>query len=72
MEFLEQYADQMPPGTLDQMAEGMRDGGLSVLNLVMSLVIDTIFGLLGGMIGYSVFKAKQFPTAQPPTPSTPM
>lgn len=70
--FLEQYADQMPPGTMDQIAEGMREGGISILNFIMSLVIDTIFGLLGGLIGYSVFKSKQLPTVQPPAPSAPM
>ena len=68
-DFLEQYADQMPPGTFEQMSEGMMEGGLSVLNLIMSLVIDTIFGLLGGLIGYSVLKSKQpMPTMPSSTP----
>lgn len=36
-----------------------------VMSLVFSVVICTIFGLLGGLIGYSIFKPKQL-SAQPP------
>lgn len=50
--------DQMPPDALDQMEQGMKEGGLSVFNVIISLIIYPIFGLLGGLIGYSVYKPK--------------
>jgi len=67
MGVLEGFRDQMPPGTLEQMEEKIREGGFSILQLVMSLVVDTVFGLLGGLIGYAIFKPKpQMLNTQPP------
>jgi glycopeptide antibiotics resistance protein len=38
-----------------------------MISFMSSLVIDVIFGLLGGLIGYSVYKPK--PQVMPPPPS---
>ncbi len=67
MGVLQGFKDRMPPGTLEQMEEKIREGGFSIFQLVMSLVIDTVFGLLGGLIGYAIFKPKpQMLNTQPP------
>jgi len=58
--------DQMPPEALEQMEQSMVDGGLSPMSVVISFIIDPLFGLIGGMIGYAVFKPK--PGATPQTP----
>jgi hypothetical protein len=58
--------DQMPPDAIDQMEQGMKDSGLSVFNVIISLIIYPIFGLLGGLIGYSVYKPKA--GTPPPVP----
>lgn len=74
---LEKYSDNFPPGTLDQIESSMARGGLTILHLVSSLIIDTIFGLLGGLIGYAIWKPRPGqmapPSYMPPPPpvSTP-
>jgi hypothetical protein len=50
--------DQMPPEAVDQMYEQMTSAQLDPMTIVMSLVIDPLFGLLGGLIGYAVYKPK--------------
>ncbi len=58
--------DQMPPEALEEMERGMMDGGMSVTNVVLSFIIYPLFGLLGGLIGYAMFKPKpQVPPAAP-------
>jgi len=65
MSFMEQYRNEFPPETFDQMERGMAmGGGFWLIALVTSLVIDAIFGLLGGLIGYAIWKPK--PGAMPP------
>jgi hypothetical protein len=64
----------LPPEILDQVEEKMGESaqlaGLStVISLLTSLVIDPLFGLLGGLIGYNVYKPKpQMMNVQPPLP----
>jgi hypothetical protein len=70
VKFLEGLRDQMPPGTIEQIEEGVRSGKVSPVGIVVSLIIDPIFGLLGGLIGYSVFKPKA--VIEPPAPPAPM
>lgn len=60
--------EKMPPEAVSQMERGMAEGGLSAVTVIMSLVVDSLFGLLGGLIGYSVFKQK---TPQVPPPMMP-
>ena len=50
--------DQIPPESLDQMQQSMMEGELSPMSIVMTLILYPLFGLLGGLIGYSVFKPK--------------
>jgi hypothetical protein len=61
--------DQLPPGTLDQL-DTLRLARYTPLLFVRSLVIHPVFGLLGGLIGYAVFKPKVLPVvpASPPAP----
>jgi hypothetical protein len=62
----------LPPEILDQIEERMGEssqlaGFSTVISFVTSLVIDPLFGLLGGLIGYSVYKPKpQMMNVQPP------
>ena len=60
--------DKMPPEAVEQMQEGFRSRALSPF-LIVNFIIDPLFGLIGGLIGYSVFKPKVAPpTIQPPQP----
>jgi len=58
--------DKMPPDAIDQMEQGMKESGLSTMTVIFSLIIYPIFGLLGGLIGYSVYKPKA--GTPPPAP----
>lgn len=55
---------QMPPEALDQMEQGLKEAHLSALSVVTNFIICPLFGLLGGLIGYAVYKPK--PGAMPP------
>ena len=66
---LEGMRDQIPPEALDQALSRLQSGGFAMVTLVTSLIIDTIFGLLGGLIGYAIWKPK--PGAVPPPPAPP-
>jgi hypothetical protein len=61
--------DKMPPEALEQMERGMAESSIGFAQLIMALVIDTLFGLLGGLIGYQVFKPKVAPVMPPPPPA---
>ena len=62
----------IPAEAFEAMEQSM-SAGLSffsvMIQLLSSLVIDTLFGMLGGLIGYSVYKPKK--VAMPPPPMTP-
>jgi hypothetical protein len=61
-------ANQFPPGTMEQIEEGL-GAGMGFFQIVVTFVIDPLFGLIGGLIGYSVFREKQVaPPAPPPVP----
>lgn len=72
-DFLNQYRDQIPPESFDQIERAMSREGLSAITLFFSLIIDTLFGLVGGAIGYAVFKPKTVivQTTTPPPPTHP-
>ena len=69
---LASHSSELPPGTMDQISNSLRHGGFTFLQLISSLVIDCIFGLLGGLIGYAIWKPKPGPmpppTYMPPQP----
>ncbi len=58
--------DKMPPEAIEQMESSMMEGGLSPTTIITSFVINPLFGLIGGLIGYAVFKPKQGTTPQTP------
>ena len=65
-----------PEGTFDEIERIFRSGGsifFAFVELMQSLVLDTLFGLLGGLIGYSIFKSKQSASGGPlpPMPQPP-
>ncbi len=74
MNFLKNMDLNVPPGTWEKAEEDMRGGGImkqEMMGIIFSLILDPLFGLLGGLIGYSVFKPKpQFPP--PPMMPPPM
>jgi hypothetical protein len=58
--------EQMPPEALEQMEQGMMEGTLSAVSVISSFIIYPLFGLLGGLIGYALFKPKADTKQQPP------
>jgi len=74
-EFLVGWLRQLnlPDEALHAVEESLRESAtmiIMVIRFFSSLAIDVIFGLLGGLIGYSVFKPK-LPIMPPPPPSMP-
>jgi hypothetical protein len=69
---METYSDQLPPEMFELMQNLVESGVVFfVIMMAASIIIDTLFGLLGGLIGYAVFKPKPTMTdVQPPMDST--
>jgi hypothetical protein len=68
LQLLRQMDLQLPEESWEMIKNSLEEswtvGGI-ILNLVFSLILNSIFGMLGGLIGYNIFKPK--PTAiQPP------
>lgn len=66
----------LPPEAMDQIERSLEQsasmGVFSVMiGLISSLVIDPLFGLLGGLIGFSAFKSKGSAMNVPPPPPPP-
>ena len=63
----------LPQEVWDRIEESMNEG-LTAIKIVIdffgSLIVDSIFGLLGGLIGYSIYKPK--PQLMPPPPPPPV
>jgi hypothetical protein len=51
--------DRMPPDAVAQIEQGMTEGGFSVIGVVGNFIICPLFGLLGGLIGYAVFRQRK-------------
>jgi hypothetical protein len=51
-------ADKIPPEQLQEMQEQFDNPTLSPVSLLGGLILDPLFGLLGGLIGYMVYKPK--------------
>jgi len=74
MQFLKNMNVEIPSEALNAMQESMSSGFTvftMLIQLVSSLIIDTIFGLLGGLIGYSVYKPARQVMQPPPMPQPP-
>ena len=50
--------DQMPSEAIDEMEQGMTAAELDPTTIIISFVVNPLFGLLGGLIGYQVYKPK--------------
>jgi hypothetical protein len=73
LDVLRGFEDSMPPGTMEQieqqMSESAAPGFLTIImNFLGAIVIYPLFGLIGGLIGYSVYKPK--PGSHMPMPPT--
>lgn len=51
--------DKMPPEALDDMKSQMYQDTISPMNVVGSFITLPLFGLIGGLIGYAVYKPKK-------------
>ena len=58
--------DKMPPEALEKMQDQMKESALSAMSIIPPFIIDPLFGLVGGVIGYSVFKPKGPAVTQAP------
>ncbi len=56
-----QYAEEMPPGWESWLEEGAIEGSIvwTILGLIMSAIIFSALGALGGIIGISLFGKKK-------------
>jgi len=64
---------QLPPEALSSLEDAIAERANIahiMLNFFFVLILNTIFGMLGGLIGYSVFKPKQQTTMPPPPPAS--
>jgi hypothetical protein len=50
--------DKMPPEAVEKMQDQMKDTALSAMAIIPPFIIDPLFGMIGGVIGYTVFKPK--------------
>jgi hypothetical protein len=50
---------QMPPEARAQIEQGMIEQGFSIIGVVISFILLPLFGLLGGLIGYAVFRKRE-------------
>lgn len=77
MEILRSLGDQIPPEVLDQIESRLKDSGTFtglalITQFFWSIIVDPLFGLIGGLIGYSVFKPKQAPLSPQPPAAPPV
>jgi len=56
-----------PPEARDALERfGMASGAGLVISALFNIVISTVFGLLGGLLGVAIFKKKDLPPPPPP------
>lgn len=63
----------LPPEAMDAIEQSIEQAGaltvfVIVKQILINLLIDPLFGLLGGLIGFNVFKPKAHMMNVPPTP----
>ena len=51
--------DRMPPESAAQIEQSLTRGGFSIPAIVANFIICPLFGLLGGLIGYAVFRPRE-------------
>ncbi len=57
----------LPPGSLDGL-DALRNAHFGAMKVFQSFIIHPLFGLLGGLIGYAVFKPRPAVPVVPPAP----
>lgn len=60
------YSHNLPPEALEMVRWLTQGSVLMGFIFFVNLIIDPLFGLLGGLIGYAVFKPKTPPVMPPP------
>jgi hypothetical protein len=50
--------ERMPPDAINQIEQSMAEQGFSIIGVVANFIICPLFGLLGGLIGYAVFRPR--------------
>ena len=60
---------QIPPEAMRSLEDALTES-VNIVHIVLNfffvLILNSIFGMLGGLIGYSIFKPKQLPVMPPP------
>jgi hypothetical protein len=57
----------MPPEAREMMQRIVAGGALQVASAIMNVIVSTIFGMLGGLLGVAIFKRNAPPPPPPPT-----
>jgi hypothetical protein len=71
LRLLSGFLEKLPPDAVAQMEQSIRQGSFSPGTIIISFVTSVPFGLLGGLIGYAIFKQKGR-AAVPPPPQPPL
>jgi hypothetical protein len=66
LQLLSGFIDKLPPDAVAQMEQSVMQGSFSPMTIIVSFIISVPFGLLGGLIGYAIFKQKGGIEVQPP------
>ncbi len=66
MERMMSSNQDIPPELRDLMERASTGGAMRAVSFVFTLIIDVIFGMLGGLLGVAIFKKN----APPPPPGT--
>jgi hypothetical protein len=72
LNFLRNSNIQIPDEAMEKLEEALQQSRSVVTimtNFFFAMMINALFGLLGGLIGYSVFKPKQSQVMPPPPPA---
>jgi hypothetical protein len=68
IEGMNQGNQEMPPEIREQMENWAVGGGMQALNAIFFIIVSTVFGMLGGLLGVAIFK-KSAPPPPPPPPT---
>ena len=63
--------EDMPPELREMMDRAMAGGAFRAAGAIINIVMSTIFGMLGGLLGVAIFKRNQPPQQPPPPPQPP-
>ena len=69
LEGMREGSQDMPPEVRDQLEQMARGGGAGIFFSLISIVVSTVFGMLGGLLGVAIFKRNAPPPPPPPPPT---